>query len=260
MANNYEDGILGYDCDHQGIEEFRILRAIWANDVDIEELEDADPRQYCAVIAEDGKAYAISVWDRDYKKLIREREHIPEDEDIPIIVKPISAMINYEVAFGNGGETQLFYDDYAREKLKETLNNILKSNPIFKEVEDINNEIKVLRSQGKSVKKISDGYHTFEDYTDDRNLYFMALCEAYYDISWKSRKHFDEENDPMFDGDFIAGINTPSGVITQHIKMKYWDELNVREIDNSPKYDGYTREDVRERVKSLVKLREQNKQ
>jgi len=55
----------------------------------------------------------------------------------------------------------------------------------------------------------------------------------------------------MFDGDFIAGINTPTGIITQHIKMKYWDELDVREIDNAPQYDGYTEEDVKSRVKSL---------
>lgn len=53
--------ILGYDCDENEIEKFRVLRAIWTNDVD--ELEDTDPRQYCAVVADDGNAYAISVYD-----------------------------------------------------------------------------------------------------------------------------------------------------------------------------------------------------
>ena len=68
--------ILGYDCDGKEIYEYRILRAIWSNDVDIEELKDADSRQYCAVIAADGKAYAISVYDWWNNDLIRERENI----------------------------------------------------------------------------------------------------------------------------------------------------------------------------------------
>ena len=55
----------------------------------------------------------------------------------------------------------------------------------------------------------------------------------------------------MFDEDFIAGINTPACIITQHIKMKYWNELDVRDFDNAPQYDGYTEEDVRSRLKSL---------
>ncbi len=57
------DYILGYDCDGNEIYEYRILRAILSNDIDIEKLEGADPRQYCAIIADDGSAYAISVYD-----------------------------------------------------------------------------------------------------------------------------------------------------------------------------------------------------
>ena len=74
------DEILGYDCDGNEIFEYRILRAIWSNDVAIEELEDADPRQYCAIMGDDGNAYAISVYDWWNKDLIRERENIKEDE------------------------------------------------------------------------------------------------------------------------------------------------------------------------------------
>lgn len=121
----------------------------------------------------------------------------------------------------------------------------------MKTVEEINEDIMNLRKNGQSIKKISDGYHTFEDYTDMRNIYFIALCNAYPNLSWKSTKHFDEENDPMFEGDFIAGIFTPTGPITQHLKLKFWDDLNVQEIERAPQYDGYTEEDVKERVKSL---------
>lgn len=123
----------------------------------------------------------------------------------------------------------------------------------MKSIEEINKYINELRTNNKSVKKISDGYHTFEDYTDMRNTLFVALCNSYPDISWKSKKHYDEESDPMFNGCFIAGINSKKGVITFHLKMKFWDDLNVEEIDRAPKYDNYSEEDVKKRIKSLKK-------
>ena len=49
---------------------------------------------------------------------------------------------------------------------------------------------------------------------------FCTICNCFPNLFWKSRKHFDEENDPMFNGDFIAGINTPEGIATYHIKLE----------------------------------------
>ena len=118
-------------------------------------------------------------------------------------------------------------------------------------IEQINEDIIELRKNGKSVKNISDGHHTFDDYIDIRNVYFIALCNAFPELSWKSLKHFDEENDPMFNGDFIAGIYTPDGPIAQHLKLKFWPDLCVQEIDRAPKYHVYTEEDIKIRVKSL---------
>ena len=118
------DDILGCDCDGNDIYEYRVLRAIWSNDIDIEKLEDADPRQYCAIKANDGNAYAISVYDWWNKDLIRKREGIAPGETIPIIVKPISEMENYEVATCNGGE-DTFYYPLDRNELKDKLNSIL---------------------------------------------------------------------------------------------------------------------------------------
>ena len=118
-------------------------------------------------------------------------------------------------------------------------------------IDEINKKIMDLKKKGHSIKKISDGHHTFGDYIDMRNQYFVSLCNAYPELAWKSRKHFDEEHDPMFNDDFIAGINTPAGPITQHLKMIYWDELIAPEIARAPKYDGYTEKDVKVRLKSL---------
>ncbi len=121
----------------------------------------------------------------------------------------------------------------------------------MKTIDEINEDILKLRENNQSVKEISDGFHTFGEYIDMRNAYFIALCNAYRESSWKSKKHYDEENDPMFDGDFIAGIYTPDGLITQHLKLKYWDDLYVPEIERAPQYDGYTQEDVKAHIKSL---------
>ena len=131
--------VLGYDCDGREIYEYRILRAIFSNDIDIEELEDADPRMYCAVIGNDGKAYAISVLDWWHKDLIIKREKLNEDKEIPVIVKPIKEMENYELAMSDGGKEEFYYD-FNRNELKDRLNNIIKNN----------------KSQNKSMEDDSD--------------------------------------------------------------------------------------------------------
>lgn len=122
--------VLGYDCDGREIYEYRILRAIFSNDIDIEDLEDADPRMYCAVIANDGKPYAISVFDWWNKELIRKRENIKENEEIPIIIKSIDEMKNYELAMCDGGEKEFYYD-FDRNKLKTQLNTALNKDKVI---------------------------------------------------------------------------------------------------------------------------------
>lgn len=123
----------------------------------------------------------------------------------------------------------------------------------YKSIEEINEDIINRRENGQSVKDVSDKYHTFKNYTDIRNEWCMGLLTERPDISWKSLRHYDEENDPIssFNGDFIAGINTPKGPVAQHMKLEHWDSLIVPELDHAPKYDGYLIDDSIERIKSL---------
>ena len=134
---------------------------------------------------------------------------------------------------------------------------IIKLSSGIPQIKRINKAIMKLRELGISIDNVSDGFHTFGDYKDARNTHFIALCNAYPSLAWKSKKHFDEKNDPIedFNGDFIAGINTPEGPISQHLKLKYWDELEVPEIEHAPQYDGYTQEESKKREKSLMKVR-----
>lgn len=116
---------------------------------------------------------------------------------------------------------------------------------------EINNYILELKNSGEQVKKISDGHHTFDELYEQRVILFSVICNFYPELSWKSKKHFDEENDPMFNGCFIVGINTPEGVATYHFKLKYWNEFNIPELECAPKYDGYSSDKVLTRIKSL---------
>ena len=118
-----DDDILGYDCDGCEIYEYRILRAMFSNEIDIKDLEGVDPREYCAIRGEDGIAYAISVHPYTNRSLIKKRESIGEYEDVPVIVKPLNEMEGYEVAYCSEGEYYYEIDD---NELKEQLESILK--------------------------------------------------------------------------------------------------------------------------------------
>ena len=56
---------------------------------------------------------------------------------------------------------------------------------------------------------VSDGYHTFNELYHHRAILFATLCNTYPMDSWKSKQHNDPENNPMYEGMFIVGINTP---------------------------------------------------
>src|SRR5574344_1249698 len=119
------------------------------------------------------------------------------------------------------------------------------------EIKQLNDYIKTIKNNGAEVKEISDGYHTFKELYDERRSLFCALCNAYPNNAWKSKKHYDDVNDPMFNCDFIAGISTEDGMITYHFKLEYWDDFLIKEIPYAPKYNGYSSDDVMYRLKEL---------
>ncbi len=119
-------------------------------------------------------------------------------------------------------------------------------------IEEINQLIlKEKKAKNINVKEISDGHHTFLELYQNKLILFCTLCNLNPNISWKSKKHFDEENDPMFEGDFIAGINTPLGVATYHFKLEYWDLFKIPELERALEYDNYDNKTVMKRIYSL---------
>lgn len=105
-------------------------------------------------------------------------------------------------------------------------------------------------------KKISDGYHTFGELYDHRNMLFIALCKALaFGESllpiWRAKKHSDGSS---YDGLFVLGIGEkPGQQITYHVSTKYWEVCDFAYTpDRAPEYDGHTSEDVLVRLLTLI--------
>lgn len=109
-------------------------------------------------------------------------------------------------------------------------------------------------NKSTSIGQTSDGYHTFDELYEHRNILFMKLCEWIDEAqgwghTWKSKLHADGT---MFAGWFIAGIGTEVGKqITYHLPLPLWDMLHVRERERAPAWDGHTSQDVVQRLKEL---------
>jgi hypothetical protein len=129
------------------------------------------------------------------------------------------------------------------------------------ELEDEVRELTRLNSKLVAIDKApshtSDGYHTFDELYEHRYtltaLAFTALAGLQGDetVVWKSRRH--RNNVPeMYDEMFIAGANLSTGQIAYHLPNDYWDLVRCPEIPEAPVYDGYTSDDVLERIKEFL--------
>ena len=105
--------------------------------------------------------------------------------------------------------------------------------------------------------KISDGFHTMAElYAHRRALTaVLAAAAATENDSWRSKEHHPDD-DPMFEGGyFVVGIELPTGTITYHYKLKYWDDFTaVPERPHAPKWDGATPGDTVSRLLECARL------
>jgi hypothetical protein len=105
-------------------------------------------------------------------------------------------------------------------------------------------------------KEVTDGYHSFGELYDHRRALTAVLAAAAGTAgdSWRSKQHHPD-GDPMFDGYFIVGIQLPTGTITYHYKLEYWDDFAaVPEIDHAPEWDGATPDDTVSRLLECARL------
>ena len=57
----------------------------------------------------------------------------------------------------------------------------------------------------------------------------------------------------MYDGWFIAGVQTPKGQATYHLPLRWWDRYQCEELEEAPEFDGHTSNDVLTRIPSLYR-------
>lgn len=125
-------------------------------------------------------------------------------------------------------------------------------NKILNLVDKLNEQLNVKDiAITNNMGEVSDGYHTFNELYHHRAILFAVICNEHPELAWKSLNH-DNPDEPMYDGMFIVGINTPNGQATYHYDVDpYWDMFHVKELDRAPKWDGHTPTDAINRIMSL---------
>ena len=105
--------------------------------------------------------------------------------------------------------------------------------------------------KGEGIGEFSDGYHTFDELYHHRAILFSVICNTYPELAWKSKQHHDPAQ-PMYDGMFIVGIQTPEGQATYHYDVEpYWDMFRVKELETAPEWDGHTPDEAIHRIATL---------
>ena len=103
-----------------------------------------------------------------------------------------------------------------------------------------------------NIGEFSDGYHTFNELYHHRAILFAVICNKFKKLAWKSLNHSDND-EPMYDGMFIVGINTPQGPANYHYNIEpYWDLFDCKELPKAPEWDLHTPDDAIKRIYSLV--------
>ena len=118
--------------------------------------------------------------------------------------------------------------------------------------EKINDLILFFKKNGwLDTKNLSDRYYKARELYEHRFVLFKIIAHTYPNLSWKSKRHFEDE---MFDGNFIAGITTPLGNSSYHFDLERFDEFAIEELPRAPKYDGYSPDEALRRISSLPLL------
>lgn len=113
----------------------------------------------------------------------------------------------------------------------------------------------ILQYPQESWGKLSDGYHTFDELYHYRALYNAAFFNL-LPCSWvsKSKRHYSGEE--CFNGEyFIVTAMLPTGQISNHYPIKYWDIFRIPEYEKSPvEWDGHTPEQAAERLEEYLHI------
>ena len=116
------------------------------------------------------------------------------------------------------------------------------------ELSDLLFFIASLQQEQTDMGEVSDGYHTFNELYYYRMLYNAAFFNL-LQKEWvhKSKRHHTGEE--CFGGGwFIVMANLPTGQISNHYELKYWDLFQVPEKEIADEWDGHTPQEAAKRL------------
>lgn len=105
--------------------------------------------------------------------------------------------------------------------------------------------------------KLSDGYHTFSELYDYRMIYNALIVNSYakqglYNCH-KSKRHSTKEE--CFGGGwFVVMMTLPTGQVSNHYEMKYWDLFHCEEREFADEWDGHTPQQAFERMVQFARM------
>ncbi len=111
----------------------------------------------------------------------------------------------------------------------------------------------------EEIGQVSDGYHTFDELYYYRMLYNAAFLNelAWYEDNatsfniYKSKRHHTGEE--CFGGGwFIVMVDLPTGQVSNHYEMKYWDLFKIPEKEIADEWDGHTPQIAAERLRKFI--------
>lgn len=111
----------------------------------------------------------------------------------------------------------------------------------------------------EEIGEVSDGYHTFNELYYYRLLYNAAFLNtlAWYQDNintfniYKSKRHHTGEE--CFGGGwFIVMVDLPTGQVSNHYEMKYWDLFKIPEKEIADEWDGHTPQIAAERLRKFI--------
>ncbi len=97
--------------------------------------------------------------------------------------------------------------------------------------------------------EVSDGYHTFHELYEHRNILWINILNLNPGMAFKTRKNDKGE---IWEGWFIGGMNTPFGQVTYHLPEKHWSHVDVKEVERNSDYDQHSSHDVLERLELMA--------
>jgi hypothetical protein len=137
----------------------------------------------------------------------------------------------------------------------------------FTEHTEYEREFTKIRFRGEELW-VGDEHHKIDELYEHRYRLFLALVKIYDNyitpmgcnvLCWKTKKHDDGTMFPDFfllgmtvtKRSFISGIPDETYDISYHLPIRFWNMINVMETPKAPPYDGYTPEDILNRLARL---------